>query len=118
MIIYEENFIGFYLAANYLQCLPFDANQQSILGFCLRFCDKNQEMILQKFHDPACPRKENNMFAAFLTVCRTAKTHSAAGYAHLAGLYGSKFQNFASDIWKETSLHERFWFRGRIIILF
>lgn len=118
MIIYEENFIGFYLAANYLQCLPFDANQQSILGFCLRFCDKNQEMILQKFHDPACPRKENNMFAAFLTVCRTAKTQSAAGYAHLEGLYGSEFQNFASDIWKETSLHERFWFRGRIIILF
>lgn len=118
MIIYEENFICFYLAANYLQCLPFDANQQSILDFCLRFCDKNQEMILQKFHDPACPRKENNMFAAFLTVCRTAKVQRAAGYTHLESLYGSEFQDFSSDIWEKSSLHKRFWFHGRIIILF
>lgn len=118
MIIYEENFICFYLAANYLQCLPFDANQQSILDFCLRFCDKNQEMILQKFHDPACPREENNMFAAFLTVCRIAKTQRAAGYTHLESLYGKEFRDFASDIWKETILHKRFWSHGRIIILF
>lgn len=118
MIIYEQNFICFYLAANYLQCSTFDTNQQRILEFCLQFCEKEQEMLLKKFHDPDCPRQENNMFAAFLAVCRTAKIHNLTAYSHLRNLYSGEFCDFSSEILKTSTLHRRFWCGGRIIILF